>query len=138
MASAGMLGTVDLYISERDDLTKQMSDILMSITQASGQTSEVMNEETQKETALEKQYGVTSTSSDSSDSTQYEIALQEVQDQYNLKLQDINTWEKELEVKKQTEQTQLDEVNSLIQSFQSTLKDNVKKDYTYGQSSSSS
>lgn len=131
MASAGMLGTVDLYILERDDLTKQVSDILLDITRASGKTSEIMQQETKQEQALEKEYG-------STDSTEYQAALSELKDEYDLKLQNINTWEKELEVQKQNDQTQLQEVNNYIESFQSVLKNNIKKDYTYGQTSSSS
>lgn len=130
MATAGMIGSIDLYISERDDLTKQDSDILMQITRASGETSEIMSEESQKEQALQQQYGPT-------DSPAYEAALEDLKDKYDFKLQEINTWEKELEVQKQNCETQLKEVTSYIESFQSALKTNIKKDYTYGDTSSS-
>lgn len=134
MTYAGILATVQLYQLEKADLTSQISDILMDITKASKKTSDYMTDETQKIRDLKKEYGVDTGSSttSSSDSTEYEVALQELEDEYDAKLAEVNSWEKELEMQKQNLQTELTAVGSYLESFQKVLQDNVKKDSSYG------
>lgn len=134
MTYAGILATVQLYQLEKADLTSQISDILMDITKASKKTSDYMDEETQKIRDLKKEYGVDSGSSttSSSDSTEYKAALDEIETEYEAKLADVNTWEKELEMQKQNLQTELQATTSYLESFEKVLQENVKKDSTYG------
>lgn len=133
MTYAGILATVQLYQLEKADLTSQISDILMDITKASKKTSEYMEEETQKRRDLKEEYGITSGSTtSSSDSTEYQAALDEIESEYEAKLADVNSWEKELEMQKQNLQTELQATTSYLESFQKVLQENVKKDSTYG------
>jgi len=143
MSYAGVLMTVQLYQMEQADLTSQISDISMEITKASGQTADISQEEVARERAVREEYGSSSASSTTSgssntDSAEYQVAITEVQDEYNAKLANINEWEKQLDVKKQTLQTQLTEVSSWLESYKGVLKTNVKRDSSYGSVTSGS
>lgn len=130
MSYAGILATVQLYKLEKADLTSQVSDILMDITKASGKTTDYMAAENKEMENVKKQYS--SDSGESTDSTEYEAAVDEIKNEFNLKLQEVNEWEKQLETQKQNLETELQATSSYLESYESVLKDNVKKDSSYG------
>jgi hypothetical protein len=127
MAYAGLLATVNLYTAEKADLTSQLSTIMESISRATGESSQISSDEASEQSALAAKYGT--------DSTEYEVANDELEHKYDAQLKAINAWESELQVQKQNLETQVQEVSSYLESFQSALKDNVKKDFKYGQKS---
>jgi len=127
MSYAGILATVNLYKTEKAQLTGELSNILMSITDASKQTSELMQKENQERASVKENYDA--------DSTEYKVEMDDIDSEYQAKLQDINSWEAELQQEKQNKETQVQATSSFLDSFTEVLKNNVKKDFTYGQSS---
>lgn len=135
MAEAGLLATIEFYTARKDDLTSQLSDIMFEINKATGQSADVADEESKKKQAL-----LDKAKSDSTyaDSTQYDQDKQDLETSYNARLEDINSWEKELEIEKQNLQTECEATSAYLDSYTSMIKDNIKRDFTYGKGAGSS
>lgn len=135
MAEAGLLATIQFYTARKDDLTSELSDIMLEINRATAKSGDVSEEESKKKQTL-----LNKAKSDSTyaDSTEYQADMQEFDDQYNAKLASINEWEKELEVEKQNIQTEVEATSAYIESYTSMIKDNIKRDFTYGKGAGSS
>lgn len=132
MSFTSIQSSLNFYTMQEASLTSELDDIMMSITSATRQTSDIAQQTSDKRNAIYSNQDA----SGSSDSSQYDSELNQVQDDYDLKLATITDWESELEVKKQNIETQLKEITSYKESFKSMLKQNVKNDFKYGQSSS--
>lgn len=135
MAYAGILATIEFYTARKDDLTSEISDIMLDINMATKESGDVAQEESKK-----KQNLLDKAKSDSTyaDSTEYEQDKQDLEDQYNARLEDINSWEKELEIQKQNLQTEVEATSAYLDSYTSMIKDNIKRDFTYGKGAGSS
>lgn len=134
MATAGLLATIDLYVMEKDQLTTQVSDILMDITKVTKISSDITIEESKKKQAINDKAQEDSTYADS---TEYEVDKDEITAEFETKLAAINEWEKQLEMKKSNLETQLQAISAFEQSFETVLKENLKKDFKYGGSGGS-
>lgn len=125
MSYASLLSCTGLYILRKADLTSDISDIVMDISRESRKTAKITEEYSQEKQYLAEEYGT--------DSTEYEEAVADLREDYNCEMEDINNWEKDLETQKQTKETELAYVTTLIENFQGAIKQNVKTDFTYGQ-----
>lgn len=128
MAEANLIGTVDFYIMRRDDLTAEVSDITSELVKETKQSVNLATDFNNQKAAVGEQY--TDKSSDD-----YKNAMAEVQDQYNLKLADITALETELQNKKTQDEAEIKEITSYIDGARSMTKENIKKDFTYGDAS---
>lgn len=135
MAYAGILATIEFYQARKDDLTSQLSDMMLEISQATKQSGDVAQEESKKKQTLLDKAKADSTYADS---TEYEQDKQDLETKYNARLEEINEWEKELEIDKQNIQTEVEATSAYLESFTSMIKDNIKRDFTYGKGAGSS
>lgn len=128
MAFTGIQATVDFYTMQEAELTNQMTDIMTALTRASKQTSEIAQQTEQEKVAAKDQYG--------SGTEEYQDAVSDIQNDYQLKLAQITSWESELETKKDALETELKATTSYKESFKSVLKTNIQNDFKYGDTSS--
>lgn len=131
MSFTGIEATINFYTQQESDLTNQVTDILFEITQASKKSRALVVETTNQRQSVRDEFD-----SDTTDPG-YDTAMSEINDEYQLKLSDISAWESELETKKDTIETSLKTATSYKESLLSMLKQNVQKDFKYGQSASS-
>lgn len=133
MAVAGIQETLILYTREQDSLQNQLTTIMGRITSATRNTTDLMEKTNEK-----RAYYTQKVTADPNyaDTTEYKTESAAVENDYQLQLAEINSWESELEQQKSEKETQLKSVTSYIDSWNSLLKNNIKKDFTYGQSSS--
>ena len=124
MAFTGIQATVDFYTVRESDLTNQLTDIMTEITRKSKDTSSLTQEECKNKDAVRGEY--------TAGTDEYHDAMQEVTDDYDMKLAEITTWENELEVQKGQIETELKATTAYKESFQSALKQNVQSDMKYG------
>lgn len=125
MSFTGIQATVDFYSMREVELTNDLTDIMMSITRATRNNSETAQEMQDKKDYVRDNY--------EDGSEEYKEAMEEIQDDYELKLCEITEWEKDLETKKQEIETELKATTSYKESFTSVLKQNVQNDFKYGQ-----
>lgn len=128
MSYAGILATVNLYTSEADDLTYQLGDITMQITKASGKIGTLATNASNRKADIKAH---ADEDPDYADSTEYQMDLEDVKDDYEMKLADVNAWEKELEMKKTNMETRIQAIKSYKESYMSVLKENVKNDSNF-------
>lgn len=131
MAFAGLQTTVNLYTMREADLTNRLSDIMQNITRASSKTTELLRRTTDNKEAVNAEAEKDKTYADS---TQYDIDMNSIEDDYELQLAEINQWESQLETEKDSLETELQATTAYKESFTSALKQNVQKSFKYGQS----
>lgn len=130
MSFTGMQATVDFYTVQKNDLTNEITDIMMQITQATNQISKLSVSTSQAREEARAYYGDVTSSS-------YQFAIAEIEDNYETNLSVIQAWETELQTQKDTKQVELQATASYIESFKSAEKENIQKDFKYGGASSS-
>lgn len=127
MAFTGIQALVDFYTVREAQITNQVTDIMMRINEATRDMSDLSEETSYKRGEVQAEY--------SPDEAEYQAAMDEIKDEYQLQLAEITAWESELETEKSSLQTELQATTSFKQSYQSMLKQNVSKDFSYGGSS---
>lgn len=131
MAIASIQETLFLYSQQKADLTSRLATISARLTLAASQSMEL----TKNETAEKRELARRITSGElTADSTEYQVAVAEIEDEYELELAEINHWEQQLEVEKEQLETQIKQVTSYEESYTAILKSNVQKDFKYAQS----
>lgn len=135
MAVATIQKTLLLYKAEEAELTYDMNNIMADRAMAVKKESSLSTETLAQKKPYEEKAKSDSTYAKS---TEYQAALEEIEDNYELKLSDITTWESELDQKKDKLETQLKMMSQYEENCTSELKENIKKDFTYGGASASS
>ena len=130
MSCSGIQSTVNLCTMREAQLTNELTDIMTNITQACRETSDLATITSSARESIEGDKTLT-------DDAKYK-ALDKVQDDYELNLAKISSWENELEIQKKQKETEIQATSSYKESFMSALKQNVQKDYKYGGSGSGS
>ncbi len=59
--------------------------------------------------------------------------MEQCENEHELELANLNSWEQELELQKNNLETQLNEINTFESSWTKLLQTNVKSDFSYGQ-----
>lgn len=131
MAFTGIQTTIDFYTQRESELTNKITEILMSETMASRETSQIASDSIDKRTVVENTY------QGHTDNPGYSAAMAEIQDEYQLQLAKITSWESELEVEQHNLETELKATTAYKESFQSVLKQNVQTSFKYGDGGSS-
>lgn len=131
MSFTGIQTQVDFYTQREAELTNKITDIMMSETMASKQTSQIASDSIDKRTVVANQYQGDTTNPG------YVNAMAEIQDEYQLQLAKITSWESELEVQQNNLETELKATTAYKESFQSALKQNVQTSFKFGDGSSS-
>lgn len=124
MSYAGIQATVNFYTLREADLTNELTEIMTSITQASSETMDIVESTNESKADVRNTY--------ESGTSEYEAQMEQINDDYDIKLAQITDWEKELEAKKQVLETEIQATTSYKESFKSALKQNIQKDYKYG------
>ncbi len=63
---------------------------------------------------------------------EYSYLCEEMEKEYEYTLQNINSWNAEIEMQKDNYETRYNEVTAMENSFKALLKNNIKNDFTYG------
>ena len=66
------------------------------------------------------------------DQDTYELLVEQLQQDHELKLANLNSWESELEVEKNNLETQLNEISTFESTWTKLLQTNIKNDFSYG------
>ena len=135
MAVAGIQQTLLSYTMEKAAVTNQLTTIMFRLTEASKDGLETMEQTNRSRQALAQ---AVANGSMSSDSTEYNVASQKIEEDYQLQLAEINSWESELEQQKNNLETEIKEISSFEESWTAAIKQNIKKDFSYASSGSSS
>jgi len=135
MAVAGINETILQYQMESNSITSQLTTVMFKITSATKNDVDLTQKTNKNRAYLAN---LVQTNPTYADTTEYKVASAAVEDDYQVQLAEINSWESELEQQKNSLETRAKEVSSFQESWTAALKQNIKKDFTYGTASSSS
>lgn len=119
---------------EKASITQRLMGIMDNINVATLNSTDLMEQTNEKRSYYSQKAENDSTYADS---TEYKVETAAVENDYQLQLSKINSWDSQLQQEKNNLETQLKVVTSYEESWTTLLKNNIKKDFTYGSSSSS-
>ena len=125
MSYVGVQTTLNLYTMREAEIQNQLTDVLMDITQATKQQAGYAQNQADEKAAVREQY-------DSSD-REYQVEMDKITDEFEIKLADVAQWESELETKKCQMETEIKAMNAYEESFRGIIKQNISADFKYAQ-----
>ena len=66
------------------------------------------------------------------DQDSYEVMVEQCEQEHELQLANLNSWEAELELEKNNIETRLNEINTYESTWTKLLQTNIKNNFTYG------
>lgn len=129
MTIAAIQGTLLLYTMQKADITQNLMGIMDNMNIANRNSTELM-EQTNEKRAYYSQMAENDPAY--ADSTQYEIDSDAVENDYQLQLSQINSWDSQMQQEKNSLETELKMVTSYEESYTALLRTNIKKSFTYG------
>ena len=125
MAISNIHETLLMYTKRKSQINNELSTVMMNILSASRQQADNQARYNDKQQELYFNYY-------SDDPEQYMILTEQLEQEHELELATINSWEKELEVSKNNLETQLNEITTFENTWTKLLQTNVKNDFSYG------
>lgn len=125
MAVGNIQETLLMYTKQKAQLTNKISDISFNLLNASKQVS---SEQSRYNSLLSSYYY----DYYEDDPEQYEVLVEQAENEHELELAAINSWESELELNKNTYESRLNEITTFESSWTKLLQTNVKNDFSYG------
>ncbi|MBP3925127.1 hypothetical protein J6E39_07800 [bacterium] len=125
MAIGNIQETLLMYTKQKTQLTNKISDISFNLLNASKQ---VATEQSRYNSLLSSYYY----DYYEDDPEQYEVLVEQAENEHELALAAINSWESELELNKNTYESRLNEISTFESSWTKLLQTNVKNDFSYG------
>ena len=134
MTIAALQGTLLMYTMEKSNLTQKLMGIMDNVNIAMVNSTDLMEQTNEKRAYYSDK---AQTDAVYADSTQYQIDSSAVEDDYELQLSKINSWDSQLQQEKSSIETELKIITTYEESWTTLLKGNIKKDFTFGSSSGS-
>lgn len=134
MAISNIHETLLMYTKQKSMINNQLSDVLMDMMTATRQTAEKQQE---YNTRLQNAYydedlGYFSDAETEDGKSAYMDLVEQMENNHEFELATLNAWESELELKKNTLETRLNEITTYETSWTKLLQTNIKNDFSYG------
>ena len=128
MAVSNIHETLLMYTKQKSLLNRQLSDVMMDMVSATRQNAELQRQYNEKvQNAYYDDYNGYSEDPDA-----YIELMDVLENEHMFELQNLESWESELELKKNSLETRLNEISSYEQSWTKLLQQNIKNDFSYG------
>ncbi|CCY62342.1 MAG: hypothetical protein ACLSA2_09650 [Candidatus Gastranaerophilaceae bacterium] len=125
MAISNIHETLLLYTKQKSLINEKLSTVMMDMLNSSKQVAE--NQAKYNDQMNEIYYGYYE-----DDPENYELLTEQLQQEHELELANLNSWEQELELEKNNLETKLNEINTFESSWTKLLQTNIKNDFSYG------
>lgn len=124
MAISNIQETLLLYTKQKAMINGQLGDVMFNIMSASRQNADAQQKynDTQQELYYEY-YGT----------DEYQDLIEMAENDHELALANLQSWESQLELQKNNLETKLNEVTTFESSWTKLLQTNIKNDFSYGQ-----
>lgn len=128
MAVSNIHETLLMYTKQKSLLNSQLSDVMMDMVTATRKNAELQRQYNEKvQNAYYDDYNGYSEDPDA-----YIELMDVLENEHMFDLQNLESWESELELKKNSLETRLNEISSYEQSWTKLLQQNIKNDFSYG------
>ena len=125
MAISNIHETLLLYTKQKSLINDKLSTNMMNLLNSSKQTAENQAKYNDQIDNIYYNYY-------EDDPETYELLTEQLEQEHELELANINSWEQELELEKNNLETQLNEINTFESSWTKLLQTNIKSDFSYG------
>ena len=125
MAISNIHETLLLYTKQKALINDKLSTNMMNTLSASKQTAEKQSKYNDKMNEIYYNYY-------EDDPETYELLTEQCNNEHELELANLNSWEQELELEKNNLETQLNEISTFESSWTKLLQTNIKNDFSYG------
>lgn len=125
MAFFNIHETLLLYTKQKSMINNKLSTTMMDILNSSKQTAEAQAKYNDQINNIYFNYY-------ESDPENYEILTEQCEQQHELDLANLTSWEEELELEKNNLETQLGEITTSESSWTKLLQSNLKQGFSYG------
>lgn len=127
MSISNLQETLLMYTKQKNMLSQRLADIQFNLLSATRKTAELQDQYNTKERYYYNEY---SGHDDLRD--EYQEICEQLQKEHEFDLQNINSWEAELELQKANYETRYNEITQYESSWQKLLSSNIKTDFQYG------
>ncbi len=126
MAISNIHETLLMYTKQKSVINEQLADVMFDMMSASRKTAETQQQYNQKcqDAYYDPDFGY--------GTDEYMIILEGYENDHEFDLAILESWESELEMKKNNLETQLNEISAFENSWTKLLQNNIKKDFSYG------
>ena len=125
MAISNIHETLLMYTKQKSQINEELSSVMMNILNASSEQADSQAKYNDKQNQLYYQYY-------STDPDMYMLETENLEQEHELELANLNSWEKELEVSKNNLETKLNEITTFENTWTKLLQTNIKNDFSYG------
>ena len=125
MAISNIHETLLLYTKQKSLINDKLSTNMMNLLNSSKQTAENQAKYNDQMDNIYYNYY-------EDDPETYELLTEQLEQEHELELANINSWEQELELEKNNLETQLNEINTFESSWTKLLQTNIKSYFSYG------
>lgn len=125
MAISNIQETLLMYTKQKATINDELATIALNITSATRENADIQAQyNSQLQTYYYEYY--------EDDPTTYSDLVEILNQEHELDLANLESWESELELEQSNYETQLNEITSYESSWQKLLQTNIKNDFTYG------
>ena len=117
--------TLLMYTKQKALINDKLSTNMMNTLSASKQTAENQAKYNDQMDDIYYNYY-------EDDPETYELLTEQLEQEHELELANLNSWEQELELEKNNLETQLNEINTFESTWTKLLQTNIKSDFSYG------
>lgn len=125
MAISNIHETLLMYTKQKALINDKLSTNMMNTLSASKQTAENQAKYNDQMDNIYYNYY-------KDDPETYELLTEQLEQEHELELANINSWEQELELEKNNLETQLNEISTFESTWTKLLQTNIKSDFSYG------
>jgi len=125
MAISNIQETLLMYTKQKSMINEKLSDVMFNKMNASRNSADLQAKYNEKEQDIYYTYH-------DYDQDTYEQLITELENEHEYELQNLNSWEEELEMQQNNYETRLNEITTFESTWTKLLQTNVKNDFTYG------
>ncbi len=125
MAISNLHETLLMYTRRKALINDQLSTTMMDMLNSSKRTAEEQAKYNEEVSGVYYNYY-------ENDPDTYELLTEQLEQEHELALANLNSWEQELELEKNNLETQLNEINTFEATWTKLLQTNIKSDFSYG------
>jgi len=125
MAISNIHETLLMYTKQKSMINQKLSDVMFNMLGASRQQAD--NQAMYNAKLQDAYYNLYEAYPD-----EYQLVIENLEQEHELELANLNSWETELEIEKNNLETRLNEVTTFESSWTKLLQTNIKQDFTYG------
>lgn len=125
MAISNIQETLLMYTKQKAQVNEKLSNIMFTMTSATRKNAEEQAKYNEQLQAYYYEYY-------EEDPTTYADLVEILNQDHELELANLESWEAELELQKNNYETKLNEITAFESSWTKLLQTNVKKDFAYG------